>query len=269
MTACPAPHRTTKYTAVGSSAVSVFGLEDAGWADVLLEQSCLRCAKRLSGAHLPSCCVHINCPNRILDGPRKFRCVCISLLRPSPLPVRGKPIRWGWLSLLTVVVFARRRLPTSFLMRAHCPSTPQISTRSSQRAAYDGPPPVHVRCARSRALPLDPHAPRDVCTGALWLARGAPAPRAAAFASSGSNHGTQGSNHGTTGTGSNRGTEGSLALMPSRRIPSPHPPRSSPPPRSPPPCLLQAAAGSMHVCAAACIVCVSHDKLAECRATRV
>ena len=151
MTACPAPHRTTKYTAVGSSAVSVFGLEDAGWADVLLEQSCLRCAKRLSGAHLPSCCLHINCPNRILDGPRKFRCVCISLLRPSPLPVRGKPIRWGWLSLLTVVVFARRRLPTSFLMRAHCPSTPQISTRSSQRAAYDGPPPVHVRCARSRA----------------------------------------------------------------------------------------------------------------------
>ena len=98
VTACPAPHRTTKYTAVGSSAVSVFGLEDAGWADVLLEQSCLRCAKRLSGAHLPSCCLHINCPNRILDGPRKFRCVCISLLRPSPLPVRGKPIRWGWLS---------------------------------------------------------------------------------------------------------------------------------------------------------------------------
>ena len=54
VTACPAPHRTTKYTAVGSSAVSVFGLEDAGWADVLLEQSCLRCAKRLSGAHLPT-----------------------------------------------------------------------------------------------------------------------------------------------------------------------------------------------------------------------
>ena len=67
-----------------------------------MEQRVLRCAKRLCSARRPSCCLNLISLNRMLGGLTKFRCVCISLLAPLPLPVRGKPSRWGGHALLTV-----------------------------------------------------------------------------------------------------------------------------------------------------------------------
>ena len=102
VTACPASHRNDEHNILGSSAIAAFGWEGSVLADVYFEQSGLVCAKRLSGMPQPSCCFSINFLNRMLDGPTHLRCLRICLLRPLPLPVRGKPSWWGGFSLLTV-----------------------------------------------------------------------------------------------------------------------------------------------------------------------
>ena len=129
----------------------------------------------------PSCCFSINFLNRMLDGLTKFRCVRICLLRPLPLPVRGKAIRWGWLSLLTVCRVGAQEVAALFFVRARSPSTPRISSRSPQRAAHDAPPRVRVRCVRFRALPLDPHRWPGLEMCALWLAGVAPSAAGGCF----------------------------------------------------------------------------------------
>ena len=190
----------------------------------------------------PSCCFSINLLNRMLDGLTKFRCVRICLRDSLPLPVRGWPERCGGLSLLTVVGFARRRLPISFFMRAPPRSTPCISTRSSRRAVDDAPSRVYVRCARSRALPLDPHTSLWLETCALWPARVAPSATGGCFCIFGfepRDHGIQPRVHGHGIQPRDRrfARTHALALRPVASPPS------SPPPRSPPPCLRQADAG--------------------------
>ena len=99
VTALSASHSNSEQISLRNAAVSAFAWEGSGLADVHLEQSGFRRAELLHSVPQLSCSISINCPNRMLGGPRKFGCVCTCSFGSSPAPVRGKPARWGGHSL--------------------------------------------------------------------------------------------------------------------------------------------------------------------------
>lgn len=130
----------------------------------------MRCVKRLYGAHWPSCCISLICLNRMLCGLKKIRCVCICLHGSLPPPVRGKAVRWGGHSLLTVCRVCAQEVAATFSMRARSPSTPRISTKSSRRAAFAHPSRACQRRADGARFSASSKTPlavptRCVCNG--------------------------------------------------------------------------------------------------------